>query len=530
MLRKLNRPDFLFVFFVALCPLLICLSPILIAGLYSDDLPNYIQMSLGSTPDYKALFSEINSSIIHWKKFGRYNPFAFLFLRSFFFFYTSINAIKCCILVLNLMAVSSFILLLKNVNNRFPLFVFPFIYVSMIQFRVNFFDAYSSLNGMYPFFCFLLFLSLNLFLYYLKNRKTVFFVFSFLLFCCCLLFIEVAVVALPIYIVFLYRSTLKIKEKVLVFFPYFAFFSWYICYFFYLKSLIQDPSAIYQGMAMNLSIKSVLPAFAKQIFSTLPLSFFYNETIFLKITNWISSPVLISLSAILILSVFFAFNLIRKSPSSSLINPFLSKTDLIFISFLLIIVPGGIISLTVKYQQILFLGKGYLPVYIQHFGLSILLMLLFEYLLEKRMQLLAKGLLLIFVAISILTLWQNTYLAKRYMSEITHPTIATFQSFKAGILDSVPNQINLFISNDYFYTGKYLYEYMLREKLNRDMYVKFAEKLDTQKISYNSCYLDCKPQNNGKITLYYFSEEKIKKRVYQASQYNDFSLNKVRQE
>ena len=168
----------------------------------------------------------------------------------------------------------------------------------------------------------------------------------------------------------------KLKKALLGSIPYFsAAIAGFAAYAWFSSHAVAD----YEGIHFNLDIPKILITFIKQIIAAFPvvphayLIFDLNWNYIFDLKHAFSSIQLIdAVSAIL-----FAYLAVKVFSSHEEIASS-RKRFLIWLSILLVICPSLIISVSMKYQEGLIWGLGYLTIYITRFGLLLLGYFLYE--------------------------------------------------------------------------------------------------------------------------------------------------------
>jgi hypothetical protein len=130
----------------------------------------------------------------------------------------------------------------------------------------------------------------------------------------------------------------------------------------------------YSGIQSNFELKPILYTYYYQAFASLPLMYLYKQKyIFINILNEIINH-WIYLLTFLVVSYFF----IKQIFKSFVENQKKGFLFFLVLGLMLWLFPPIIISISAKYQTELRLGRGYLPLYIQNFGLATIIYYLFN--------------------------------------------------------------------------------------------------------------------------------------------------------
>lgn len=218
----------------------------------------------------------------------------------------------------------------------------------------------------------ILFSSMYFFWKYCIDHKKRWLAISGLLYIWALLFYEVAYVFLPVFILLAYLVTKDIKKTAMRSIVHVALFGALIT-----ANLINKTGAAqngYSGSTISINIPLITLTTVKQMVATIPLSnFIFN--------NWAQYRTLvpelirgITLGDILTVILFLIslFLISRTTEPNFKIN---KKNTFIFgvLGFMMVLLPSGLMGISAKYQSEIRWGAGHIPVYIQYFGLIILL-------------------------------------------------------------------------------------------------------------------------------------------------------------
>lgn len=138
-----------------------------------------------------------------------------------------------------------------------------------------------------------------------------------------------------------------------------------------------NTSVRYEGISANFDFMVICKTFVKQCAAAFPLSNYIFQKDNGILQNTFSGIIrAISLQDILVTILFFAllFLIRRRTPHTEVS---IHKGKLLILSLLLYTMPAILISISTKYQNELSLGIGYLPVYLQYFGLLMVMWVMF---------------------------------------------------------------------------------------------------------------------------------------------------------
>ena len=148
----------------------ICFLPILKSGLYSDDLPNF-QLRASVSPENRQTVSQIaQQEINYWKSTGRYTPLSFYWMEFVYKVFITVASYKFLIFMINILAVIIFLIYLSLLKLNINYSIWLVCFGAVIQYRITYHDAYTSLNGMYQLLAIIVFASLIFYNYYCLIR------------------------------------------------------------------------------------------------------------------------------------------------------------------------------------------------------------------------------------------------------------------------------------------------------------------------------------------------------------------------
>ncbi len=357
------------------CLIMVCLFPVLKSGLYSDDLHNF-QLKNNPTVRQQSIIDLSRPLIDFWKSSGRYTPISAILTELVFRCFNTLETYKLFVFIMNLLAIAVFLLYLSSLNLGINTPIWLLCFGAVIQLRVTFHDAFSSINGMYQVLSVLLFLSLLFYCMFLKRQKNKFLILSVFLFATALLLSEVGMTVLILMPV----SALILKTPRKLFFksylPALLIAAIYLGYVGWLRVYKFNPAFSYQGLEMRLDLQSMWTLLKKQLYASLPLSNLDGQYKIPRILSFqLANPVnLFAIIAIIIIAVIILHGFHRNKP---IYDSRLFFSILLF-SLVMMITPAIFILPSVKYQNQVFWGSAYLPVYLQNFGSATLLACLFQ--------------------------------------------------------------------------------------------------------------------------------------------------------
>lgn len=170
-----------------------------------------------------------------------------------------------------------------------------------------------------------------------------------------------------------YTGSVKRSLKVLI--PYICAYIFMLFMNFYMRTAFASDS--YGGTTINLDLTAIVVTFFKQLISTFPFAGFFfglasgdvwDKHLWLNVLKPVDLLMILIFIALLVIAVFvIKYNYLE---TKTIIFTLLS-------GLCLMVFPSIIIAITEKYQLELEWGRGYLPNYIQSFGLVLIILSIF---------------------------------------------------------------------------------------------------------------------------------------------------------
>jgi hypothetical protein len=232
----------------------------------------------------------------------------------------------------------------------------------------------------------------------------------------------------------------------------------------YARLFLVTAATQYVGVKYGLTPLAILRTYFIQVFAAIPWSgLFINKIIFLNQSLWSVYPALIL--------VAFIYVALREILSRTEKMP---RVDLTWglVGLGLWLLPAIPIALSQKYQQNMFFGAGYLPVYLETFGLFLFLgaCLPWNY----------RRLAVPLSIIVCITFLNNAEVVQRRNTEIYYPKLTLISAAQQGLFKTIPEKATLVFTDNgsgtleitnllYTYTGKHFKTIPLKD------YVQTAE-------------------------------------------------------
>jgi hypothetical protein len=488
----------------------ICFLPILKSGLYSDDLPNFqLRASDQSQTVFQIALSEIN----YWKTTGRYTPLSFYWMEFVYKYFTTVASYKFLVFIINILAVIIFLIYLSKLKLNINYSIWLICFGAVIQYRITYHDAYTSLNSMYQLLSIIVFGTLIFYNYYLIQRKIWLLILSVICFISGILFSEIGLLALllmPVSAIILKISFRNIIKSIL---PFAIIAIIYLGYIGWLRMHMHQKD-VYIGLTTNIDLIAMLNLLFEQIYASLPLSNLTKHWGILKIITHQLSDVknIFAVTTIIILAYF-----IYKRSSNSIQNKIqLSTYSYLLVSLSIIIFPALFILPSVKYQNEVKWGIGYLPVYFQNFGTATLLMFLFEYCFNnsrKLIQRCATYLMVFLVTGTCISFLFNNALINACSFNTSYPAQVFYEKIKDGTLQSCKNGSTIILGRNFFWKNPDIYQKIFKNITGKDFTVYDFDIKGPIDVNSDCYYLDCYTGKKIIISLYEFDKLNRNKKI-----------------
>lgn len=450
---------------------------VLDSGLSADDMWNYNIRASQYTGEPSA-WELTCSQFGMWLKAGRLFPFS-NYVYLFFNVVPSITAYKTCIVLFTYISnMLCGLCISKVTKKKYCQYMYMLVFPLFVQLIPEFDSAlycYHMLIQVTVSWCFLALYSL---LRYMDTAKKRYIISGLLCYLIALGTYEVSYVFVFVFVaVILYKQNgwqrrvqLIIPEVILVLAAGMA----------NILLRINAKNAAYDGVTINLQIKPILITLLKQCSTCFPLGrylcfgiahiepywsmFPYSLTDFLQ-----QVQILDVLTVAIYITIFVVLERQRCHDNDKKVK---TGIELVVIGIILFVLPGALIAISVKYQNILGWCSGHLPAYMQSMGAAIVVLGIYGILhvvwnSTKKVVVFRWGCLSI--AVIILLLNQVTgRLGVEYMNETRkYPQENIEMAAKAGLFDSVEGDNNKVV----FGTTSYIYDL----SSSRDFYSRFSE-------------------------------------------------------
>lgn len=445
-----NR-KFFYIAFVLIIFYLLVSMPILQAGFFGDDVLNSTIRGTIEQSHTSLLAFCIDSSKAWLLGNGRIFPLGF-FLQypSFYILYKSAVLYQTARLVfIGLSLITTAWLLKLTIKNIKVSFLFLFLVPALWSIR-DISDPLTSYSIFLSALTIFIMFSLCCFVKFNENKKVFWLSLSLLAYACALLTYELGVITFFCVLIIAWFNRITRKNFFLAILPHAIISALYLTACFIARHYAIGS---YDGTTLGYFNKNALLTFIYQLTASLPLNYgiFSGHCFKLAVfASFFQSPFSIIHIIILFCISFFALNKL-------LLSLILDRTQRLFLLSLgltLNIIPALLIASTIKYQNILAWGLGYLPVYIQYIGTAFIFL---SFLSQKKRNFRIIFSLL-FSIITCLTLIFNTAVVKKENLIWQDGRDLEISAIQHGLFNNLPPEA-IIISKDQWATPAFYQQY-----------------------------------------------------------------------
>jgi hypothetical protein len=479
----------LFVFFYLF---VITASPYL-----GDDVTNSLAKSYHFYTNMNIL-SYTQFQLARWLSLGRFIPFAkfeyiLFYLINRIFVYKLLIVLSVCVDI----AIFGYFVRLVTSSRKIALLLM-LISVIPFQFFTTYHNALYSYNFLVQLVLAYCLLYMIFLIKYLHTKKKVFLVFSLIFFTIGLGTYEL-VFAFAFFIpVILLKYAKTQKNGLFTAIPYAAIYLIYLSIYFFIKLFIIHTTA-YSGITVIFNPSVIFKTFVEQFTAAFPLS---NYLLFkMPFINYNIKSIIKSIRVEDIMLVVMFFTLLyfinhlksdkpAKSEKKSMI------VILAIISFGLMVFPSAMLSLMAKYQSELSLGIGYIPLYIEYFGVAIFLFLLYLLVIKlvkwRSAQRVLNAVICLFLCFVILISQQNARAYINYAQLYNQDyQVYAKDATQAGLLNSIDDTKTIVTFNPFMYSAENLfYSNYSMKKVNTIEIGSFISSEFNDNNSANMMFID----------------------------------------
>lgn len=417
---------------------------------------------------------------------GRIFILNWIWIYSLFYFFTSTLAVKAIGLIVLHINFILFYFINKNLTKSssfalLSIMVFPLI----IQYHfAN--DPVLAYAFFIPFQFLLIQISLLIFLQTIEKTNKLLSFLSIFIYTCALSIYELAY---PLFVIFFLMAYLKnnnLKSSFVKTSPYFLISLLFIMFMFYLKLFVIktdiNPEGTYPGSNLHLDDLSLFfQALLIQVVAGFP-----GVNWFTNITGSLNFSLKDVFNIFLLIMIIIQFKKLTNSPKIKLDKAF------IFIGLFLIIIPAVLVCMSGHQEQLVTSGIGstYLSVFIQYFGVSILLV----YIIFKTIKNKASFyfLLPIIFVLFVTNLGLNNKVVKKLGGTYKYPREILEAAHSKGLFSQMKD-------NSYLYRFMLVpsdYHWSYATIIGKKFHTCELAKIDQRAIDAGDNYLNCLSKKN----------------------------------
>ncbi len=430
------------------------LLPLLSSGYYSDDLILSTlkgQLELQNTSLGQYVIDEFRNDIT---SMGRLDPVHLLARHPISYVFYDVHHNKMFVLSMILINVLLFGCLIHIVTrDRHVSYLAMLVLPILFQFRL-YHDPILSFSGRMQIFVSLI-LCAMIFLYkYLEHNRKRHLLVSLVAYNLALYFYEVSILLAPLFLIIVASQPhARIKNTMKTVLPYAISVMVALGAMFTARHFQAPDAAGYSGLTINMERGRVLKTFLRQLFASLPLSYYAGNPSRLFRRGFSTLVGNVAWQDMLVLGLFIAsyLALVGKLIGAHRIG------ILFYLGSALMVLPALVVSVSLKYQEELWsygVGMGYVPVYIQYYGTAFVMagviVLAQRKLLTDRRRIPAHMAIMVVLSTMLLMNMQNNRLVvDKANVDLHYRRAALVRALGENILQDVPEHSNLYILDDY---------------------------------------------------------------------------------
>lgn len=432
------------------------LLPLLFSGYYSDDMVNSVirpTQELEGGTFFKYFISE-NKSWVNAN--GRLFPVSAFLTGLIYFYSNNLVAYKIIILLLVIFDVFLFGYFVKLLTgDKYLSYLLMLVVPSFFQYRL-YHDPILSFGGLLQILFLMLLLSLIFLQKFLISKKNAHLAVSVIFYNLCLYSYELSFILLPVWLFLIFQRRGHFKRALALTYPFFFSFFLAVTLNVFTRFIWRETSvAGYNGTKFNFNIAAILRTFYLQLASAMPLSYYLGNPS--KIFNHNILYLLFNFKLLYGL-IIIAFTLVYVNFSKK-IRLQIEWKNFVIPGSIFFLFPAFLISLSDKYQQELNrygFGMGYLPVYLEYFGLLMLLAGSFVLFLKSTESAGLRKFVSFFVLISLnlillVNLEGNSIVVDKANIDLSYRRTALEHALENNILHGVPENSRILIVDEYKY-------------------------------------------------------------------------------
>jgi len=446
---------------IALCLAAYSLRPVLYSGYYFDDSLNSL-LRAHLSGEGKSLWNHLYETATSFPQ-GRFGPLSAGSRFLVHYIFHEVEYYKVAILTGIVANIAFFGYFLRRFTGSFNLAMASMLLIPIFFQIRNYHDPITSYNLLLQQMCFLLFASLIFFHAFLAKKKLSTFLASAICYLSALLTYEIGFSFLIFFFILAWHHHKNLIASLKTTAPLVFLTIAVLAVNMYAR--MQFP-AHYSGVKANLKVEALFTAFFEQLCGALPLSYY----------SQVKGPVLAFLAASDVGYALILFSLclyFLKKTGDEKIEP----TCLIISGFALWVLPACVIALSEKYQNELTFGTAYLPVYLQYFGLLMLLMGVFSAVYAHINSFRVKNLIAVLVsfmaaAIGLITMAHNKAIVEEMNLSWKYPREVLGLALKKGLAAEIPTDSIIWVSAQGPHPAWYLFA-------NKDFFYQYSGKTFT---------------------------------------------------
>jgi hypothetical protein len=351
--------------------ILFYLSYTLKGAFYGDDAISYYYRGDFILGKYSSIFDIVGKSIVDWLHSGRFFP---LSSYSIFIFYFLTNSVVYKLVSIVCVAVNVLMFgnLVKKITGSTKTKLVMMLFTTLFfQIFTTYHNAILSYH-MFMQVLFGLFMLILIYLYkYIHQNNRKYLIISVICFIASLLLYEISFVFIVIIFFFILMYEKSFREVFRRILPYASPLVAIGLVNIVIKAFNTSP---YSGITASFEPGKIIITAIKQTVAAFPLSDYIfnanNGTLGGSFSAVLQNITVLDI-LIAVIFLYILFSVWRLKDGNDLPQRFSPARTLPFWLFCIcmFVLPGILLSVSQKYQSELFLGVGYLPVYIQYFGL-----------------------------------------------------------------------------------------------------------------------------------------------------------------
>ncbi len=437
--------------FIAVAILLIavlCLRPLLSSGWIADDASHSLAGFVAKWNDTSLKERFISYFVAGPGVIGRFFPLAgYAFLL--FTLFPNVVLYKSIVLCVVLFCIFLFYKLIKRLSGNEHISLLACVIMpAFFQFRF-FYDPILYGSAIIPLIFSLTFLSLLFLDKFLETRKWKFYTLSVLTYLISLLTYEITYVFFLLHLSFIYFRKHNLREVIRYGTAFVVALSIAVIGSIYERA--KYGSAIVAAYKIEFVPHLYFLTVLKQLYAALPFSYSLSNPAKIFPQTLRDRLFLIRPLDLVVVTLFLIcyLYLIKKSKLLSAT----ARKKFLIVGLLLFILPSLMTALSITSQQLLVFGLGYMPVFIQYFGVCLFLIAIAAYVTTAVGSVLVKQFLSICMAIVLsliylVNLQNNRFIVEQFNKAFWYPRNVLEVSAKHGLFKEVPENATLIMETD----------------------------------------------------------------------------------